>query len=44
MKPSSPSGFERMNEIAVERDTEGAVTAVTIADLDPPLRFERMAK
>lgn len=44
MKPSSPNGFERMNEIAVERDAGGGVSAVTIVDLEPPLRFERAAK
>lgn len=44
MKPSSPSGFERMNEIAVERDQSGHVTAVIITDLNPPLRFVRIVE
>jgi CubicO group peptidase (beta-lactamase class C family) len=44
MKPSSPSGFQRMNEIEVERGSDGSITAVTISDLEPPLRFERVAK
>ena len=37
-----PARFKRMNVVSVDRDAAGKVTSLTISDLKPPLKFERV--
>lgn len=43
IKSFDPFQFEKSNEVAVQRDDSGAVTALTL-DLEPPVRFTRAAE